>query len=447
MGRAKKNIKSFGRRLVVLVAVLVLSCNLVSSTVSAAPKTACPKGLSELDCDAILGGWVNWIPESGSTSGACGGVYTGVISGSSNAEMIWNFLTGDKGMTAVAVAGIMGNFSQESGLDPAVKENFTTRAIPDGGDDHTGFGLAQWTSQGRQAGLFTKLRDAGLGKYYGAGWGHPEIDKDIPKEDVQNLITIELNYAWDGDSTKISDIADQLNAARSVSGDAGSTVLFHKLFERSADNASQIQDRVDDAEVFLKQYGGTAGTSSCAGELGGVATLEDGIAWAMKFVEDTRTAYNPGGHSLNEEKVGDSRINLYVTGDGPVSGPMAGCWGALWCGQCTALTGWFVTNMTSIAYGYRHGNGGEVVGILGDNGVPTGSEPRPFSIFSYNTSSVGHTGVVLGTLGNGEVITMENNLSENTLAILKYNIKESHPDVRFAYVEDKLKVAGLGSTE
>lgn len=373
----------------------------------------------------------------------CGGSSGQTVSGEGKAEIVWNFFTG-KGLTPVATAGIMGNFNQEStGFDPARKQSSTTKAIPAGGDGTTGFGIAQWTSpKERQSGLFAKMKEAGLEKYHGAGWGHPEINKDMPLADIQKLLLIELDYAWEGDTTKVMDIADQLNAAQTTTGDSGSTVLFHKLFERSDDNASQIQERVDDATGFLGQYEGTTGTSSCAGELGGVATMEDAIPWAMRFIEDTKAEYNGAAKAtatlIKDPKNQGSIMSLATF---PDASSEFVCWGAYGCDECTTLSGWFVTKMTGYTYG--GGNGGEVVGNLKAKGVPTGTEPRPFSVFSYDTGSFGHTGVVLGTLGNGMVITLENNWPTDTLSIRQYDIKKDYPGATFAYVGDKLKVSGV----
>jgi surface antigen len=424
----------------VVVSVLV---GLIPSqaTVSAATG-GCPEGMSELDCKAILNGWQNWIPESGgggcsTTSEDGSGVQD--LSGANNAEKIWNFFIG-QGLTPIATAGIMGNFSQEdSGFDPARKQANTRRAIPDNGDGKTGFGIAQWTSQGRQAGLFAKLREANLGQYYGAGWGHPEKDKEIPAADIDSMLTIELNYAWDGDSTKIKDIAQQLNAATSVTGDNGSTVLFHRLFERSRDNASQIKERVRDAGAWLKEFGNTS-ADSCAGELGGVSSVADAIAWADRFYNDTQQTYHSGGNKLDGPRSASITELYHMVDNGRT------CWGgAADCSQCTALSGWFVTQMTDYPYG--GGDGGEVVGNMAAKGVPTGKEPRPFSIFSYDTGSFGHTGLVLGTLGNGTVITLENNWPTGTLSVRQYNIKAEYPGATFAYVGDKLKVAGVDTSQ
>lgn len=371
-------------------------------------------------------------------------------SDSPNAQRIWDFFKG-KGLEDVAVAGIMGNFQQESGLDPAIKQNHTLDGIPDGGDDRTGFGIAQWTSQGRQAGLFAKMRQAGLAKYYGPGYGHPEVNKtEMSPQDISKLLDIELNYAWEGDTTKIKDIADELNKAMYVGGDNGSAILFHNLYEGSRDNAAQIAERVDSATDYLNIFG--TGEGSCKrGQLGGVSSIEDALPWAMKFIEDTKEKYNSAPRSLaklsGNKKLSD---NVILVAEWPESSglPASECWGGDGCDECTTLSGWFVTAMTDYTYG--NGHGGQVVGRLKAKGVETGTEPRPFSVFSTNAiggSTFGHTGVVLGVLSDNQVIALENNNGANMLKIFQYNIKEKYPDATFAYVGDKLKATGIDAQQ
>ncbi len=419
--------------------ILSISVSLLIALVYGASPVV--RAIADGDVDAINKGSVYYKQET-----PCG--FSGPNSGadmSNNAQAVWDFFNG-KGLSPVAIAGIMGNFQQESGFDPAIKQNHSTNAIPDGGDGVTGFGIAQWTSQNRQAELFAKIREAGLGKYYGAGYGQPDTNKDtIPREDIAKLLDIELNYAWEGDATKIQDIADQLNAATQVGGDDGSTVLFHKLYERSADNAAQIAERVNSATDYISIFG-DGGSEACkSGELGGVSNTEDAMAWAMKFVEDTRSKYNPGGHTLNNKENPDGSISVWYTNDNPVSG--GSCWGGTYCGQCTALSGWFVSNMTDYTYG--NGNGRDVVRNLGNKGVETGTEPRPFSVFSTGSigGSAGHTGVVLGVISDTEVIALENNNGAHVLKIFQYDIKKRYPDVTFAYVGDKLKIPELAGAD
>lgn len=85
--------------------------------------------------------------------------------------------------------------------------------------------------------------------------------------------------------------------------------------------------------------------------------------------------------------------------------------------NCVSMSAWFVQQFTSIGYyvppdGW--GNGKDVVNNLKINkGIQTGTEPRPFSIFSVTQGvtdcgnvKCGHTGVVLGVDGD-DIMVLE----------------------------------------
>jgi len=85
---------------------------------------------------------------------------------SGNAASIWNFLVG-KGLSGVAAAGIMGNFQQESSLDPQAVQGGSPSATPPwsqpgGSYGAGGYGIAQWTSTGRQQALQSFADSQGL---------------------------------------------------------------------------------------------------------------------------------------------------------------------------------------------------------------------------------------------------------------------------------------------
>ena len=62
-----------------------------------------------------------------------------------------------------------------------------------------------------------------------------------------------------------------------------------------------------------------------------------------------------------------------------------------------------ITDADNINVGDAPGNGYEVVSTLHSKGVSTGSEPKPFAVFSWSNSGNGHTGIILG-IQNGEYI-------------------------------------------
>lgn len=375
-------------------------------------------------------------PISGSADVCSGG--SSSISGSSNKERVWSYLAG-KGLTPVAIAGIMGNLHQEnSAFDPATKQAYSTAAIPSSGDGVTGFGIAQWTSKDRQAKLFTKIDAAGLSKYYGAGYGNPDLNKEkISATDNDKLLQVELDFMWSDDTTPVNGLTSELNAKTTVEGDGGSAMFFHDAYERSGDNAAELQERVQSAIDILAELG----SNSC-GALGGVSSLEDGAAWAQKFIEAITTKFGARTAPLNGAEMSDGK-SLYSVTDGTTCTFDT----SMGCEQCTALSGWFVATMTDYTYG--GGNGDAVVGNLAAKGVPTGNTPKPFSVFSIPASvlgnGAGHTGIVLGVLEDGQVITLDNNWPGGKLSVRKYNITEKYRGTTFAYVGNKMKDSSLSN--
>ena len=99
-----------------------------------------------------------------------------MLTGKTNEERIWNYLT-VAGMTACGAAGLMGNLYAESGLIPTNLQNtyekklgYTdaayTAAVDSGAYDNfakdgAGYGLAQWTYHTRKAALLAFAKAAG----------------------------------------------------------------------------------------------------------------------------------------------------------------------------------------------------------------------------------------------------------------------------------------------
>lgn len=81
-----------------------------------------------------------------------------------NFQNTWNYLVTVKGLSEEAAAGLMGNLDAESGIDPHNVQNDAVDSagnpVPDGPEipfdlikGKYGYGIAQWTSIGRQQGL------------------------------------------------------------------------------------------------------------------------------------------------------------------------------------------------------------------------------------------------------------------------------------------------------
>lgn len=110
------------------------------------------------------------------------------LKGNTREEQIWNFLKTEIG-NDYGVAGLMGNLYAESGLNPQNLENLCEKRLKEAGkayctdetytsavdsgkinreeflhplpDKQYGYGLAQWTSVGRKAGLYDSAKSKG----------------------------------------------------------------------------------------------------------------------------------------------------------------------------------------------------------------------------------------------------------------------------------------------
>lgn len=126
----------FGKLFVLALFMATLMFGMAGSTVVKA--LDCPKDMSSLDCNALYGNWVGWVPEhlSGDTCG--GGTGNVSLVGSDNQQKTFNYFKA-KGMTDIQAAAIVGNLMQESGINPRVNQH----------NNGAGRGIGQWTVDDR----------------------------------------------------------------------------------------------------------------------------------------------------------------------------------------------------------------------------------------------------------------------------------------------------------
>ena len=143
----------------------------------------------------------------------------GTLAGNTNAEKIWNFFA-EKGLSSSAIAGILGNLQQESGLNP----------------NSPGGGLAQWIG-GRKSNLDAFARQRGLDP---------------------NSLEAQLQFMWHemngGDSTfsnKLKSIGG-LSAFNSMSPSQAAE-FFSKYYERPG--KPMLEKRKQYANDFYNQFG------------------------------------------------------------------------------------------------------------------------------------------------------------------------------------------------
>lgn len=147
---------------------------------------------------------------------------------------IWNLFVATGELTEVAIAGIMGNMYAESNLQPRIVQGgtYTDEIIVDG---KTGYGLCQWTSEGRQK----ALKD--FAKQMNKSSGDAEVQ-------VQFCLHEMRSYAMD-DGTPL------ITALNNCTKPYDAAIIFHRVFERSADNPQQEARRGNFADQLYNSKG------------------------------------------------------------------------------------------------------------------------------------------------------------------------------------------------
>ena len=180
---------------------------------------------------------------------------------------------------------------------------------------------------------------------------------------------------------------------------------------------------------------------------GGVKDTAEGRkqAWAIaeQFVSDVNKAYHKNYKDITNYSLGYYRS----AGTLGKSADSFACFGASRCGQCYALSAWFLDKYTKEHIGTTTGSGDGVVAYLKKQGVSTGNEAKVYSVFSYGRAVGGggaHTGIVVGIDGD-YAITVENNYNfGNTLFINKRpksgaSFRGTGDKTVFAYVNGVLR--------
>lgn len=219
-------------------------------------------GLSRLEVTSKYLTAGNLLDSSGGTTGS--GVNSGSseLTGSENAEKIWNYFKG-KGLTSYGIAGLMGNLEAESGLDPTNLQNSSnsrsgmsdsefTSAVDSGkisksefiasskfsgaSSREYGYGLAQWTSKTRKQGLYelVKSRNVSIGD-----------------------LATQLDWLYQELSSGYSDVLSTLKSATSLQ-QASNKVLIK--FESPTDQSSSVQaTRQQMGQKYYDKYAKNSG--------------------------------------------------------------------------------------------------------------------------------------------------------------------------------------------
>lgn len=213
---------------------------------------------------------------------------TGGLVGSNNEEKIWNYFKG-LGFTDAAAAGAMGNFFQESGLNPAAKEV--------GGD---GRGLAQWSFERRKS----------LEKYaksVGKSWSDLQVQLDFMATEFEN------NYYKFSNGTKKG-----INDIKKMGSAVDASYHFQKTYEGAG--VPNQANRNNAAKKYYSKYKGKGFISPSSNIVSGTQGLDlvDGATlnkdpWGAygtgsglggaHYGRDI-SGYNVGGKSIRAAKAG-----------------------------------------------------------------------------------------------------------------------------------------------
>ena len=182
------------------------------------------------------------------------------LTGSSNAQKIWNYLYSKIG-NAYGVAGLMGNLYYESALKPKNLQNsyetklgYTddtyTAAVDDGSysrasfkGDSAGYGLAQWTYSTRKANMYDYIIKT-LGKSIG------DLESQL------KFLYKELSESYTGVLSIIKSATDVTTASTKVLTG----------YEKPADQGSSVQaKRAAKGQEYYDKYASASTASSSSG--------------------------------------------------------------------------------------------------------------------------------------------------------------------------------------
>lgn len=177
---------------------------------------------------------------------------SGSLSGSTDTNKALNFFVSN-GFSKEQAGGIVGNFIEESSVNPKRVEDGwgypkEMDSVPPnkGPQGQPGFGIAQWTSPGRKTAL-----------------------KNFASEKNQKVSTLslQLNFVM----KEMNNYPDLEKNLKNIKGGnerkqvEDAALLFHRVYEGSADGPAQIQERVESGYQAIKNFTPSSGGGSAEG--------------------------------------------------------------------------------------------------------------------------------------------------------------------------------------
>lgn len=248
----------------------LLACVLLVLEIGSGAVMGRAYALNSLDTQAVNNDWVQWVPDNGACRSVAGD--TTSLSGRDNQEKAFNFFL-QKGLTAEQAAAFIGNFMQESTMNPAADQ-------PDG----PGRGIAQWSE-------YNPAKPADGGR-----WDHDKDDnlKDFAKDRSMLDLATQLDFVWyELTETHFKSVLSQLRSTSDLAG-------MVSLIETDYEVAGVSGTRLGFAQDVLDRYGSNtvASTTSTSPATGCVsssgAVVGNVVQTALNYAWDTK------GHGPDE---------------------------------------------------------------------------------------------------------------------------------------------------
>jgi len=382
----------------------IIGVTLVSLLLSIVPPSAVQALNGQYDETFFSNNDILYYNPEDTACGTTGSASLGSLKGKTNREKIYNFWI-TQGLTPAQAAGITSSLQFEGGFSPFRQED--TKTWPDGG-----WGIAQFTADQRKDATDHVLKEVGaamFNEYYKNDFGRTVAESsgfvptNVPIAVNDKFLLAELNYLvqYVGSfapgtiptrvtqlktdynisietTTKLLDFIKTLKSA----GDVAETWTY--LYEYPSNIKGTAAQRSITAEALLtKLTDSAAGSGDQCGVVGiGGLTYEQAKAFMKDYYDNRRPFLS----------------NFWLQKNQSI--------------QCTTLIYYFNTRF--VVNGTGSGHGWKVAKNLIDN-FPSAYKSvdkdsiQPFSVFSYGTSSPGHTGMILGLGDDGSIIIGEAN--------------------------------------
>jgi beta-lactamase class A len=226
----------------------------------------------------------------------------GVVSGRDNEQKVWNYFK-NKGLDDNAVAGIMGNISQESGFDPENIQDPAGRTKDPSGIS-SGWGLVQWTPGSK---VLDAAKRAGV---------------TTPIHELQSQLDVIWYQANSFAPPSGKGIIEEFK--RNSTSPKESASAWERLMEAAGD--PRMERRWAAAAVIYNKYKGTGGTSTTnnipSGDLVNCScndptiqpSAASGLDGAIKDATRTAGSHEEGATAVSVASI-DGQISSDVGGD------------------------------------------------------------------------------------------------------------------------------------